>query len=376
MLFIPVTRPPDARVVASLVASDIPREAIVLIDSPSGEPWVKTLRSVGFTVTAYTTGNGRAPVSVDARRARHLQMRRHSQTLTRVCGRVLYLEDDGIVPPDVWSRLSAVLDSGYVAATGIETSRRGDLRAPGVWLNRGDTWATVWPSVTQRVDACGHFCLMTEGETYARSFIVGTGEAIDRAHTRNLTPLACDPHVVVGHLADDGRVIGDPRHLVAYRNGTEVARVKAIRTPSGIFWPDMHTHDYDPSLPYDDDGIQRVTIPRKEPPVRDPRTYVTKGTIVKGRGTVVIGRRRSIPLVTAQHYHESGYVYLDGPYAGAMDADPDLYPGHNRIVRPFDPREEVKPVDPRTALKRYCPKCGKDCKSASGVASHLRAGKC
>lgn len=371
MLFLPVTRPPDPRVVASLVASDIPRECIVLIDSPHGAAWPKVLLSAGFAIRAYTTGNGRAPVSVDARRARHLAMRRHSQTLTRSCGRVLYLEDDGIVPPDVWSRLSALLDDGYAAATGIETSRRGSLRAPGLWLHRGDTWATVWPSVASPVDACGHFCLLTDGETYGRVFTPEYGEAIDRAHTRLLTPLACDPDCVVGHLTDTGQVVTAPQHLVAYRNGKEVARVKAVRTPSGIFWPDLHTSEFDPSLPYDDDGIQRVH-PRKESPMRDSRTYITKGTVIRGRGHVEQKRRREIPLHVARALADAGCTYLDGPLAGVpLSADPDLYP-----VETYEPRTDTKPTDPREALKNVCPECGRVCKSASGLASHIAAGKC
>lgn len=371
MLFLPVTRPPDPRVVASLVASDIPRSAIVLVDSPHGAAWPKALMAAGFAVTAHNTGNCRAPVSVDARRARHLSMRRHSQTLTRDCGRVLYLEDDGIVPPDVWTRLTRLLDSGYVAATGIETSRRGELRAPGLWLHRGDTWATVWPSVASPVDACGHFCLLTDGATYARVFTPEYGEAIDRAHTRLLTPLACDPDCVVGHLLDDGRVVTSPQHLIAYRNGMEVARVKAYRTPSGLFWPDLHTPEYDPALPYDEDGIQRV-ISRKEAPMRDSRTYVTKGTVIRGRGHVESRRRREIPMHVARALADAGCTYLDGPLAGRpLTDDADLFP-----PAPYEPRTDIKPVDPRTALKNVCPECGKACKSASGLASHIAAGKC
>jgi hypothetical protein len=373
MLFLPVTRPPDQRVVASLAASDIPRHAIVYVDSPHAEAWPKVLRSAGFDVSAHTSGNCRAPVSVDARRARHLAMRRASQRLTHSCGRVLYLEDDGIVPPDVWSRLSALLDSGYVAATGIETSRRGSLRAPGLWLHRGDTWATVWPHSASPVDACGHFCLLTDGETYGRVFTPEYGEAIDRAHTRLLTPLACDPDCVVGHLLDTGQVVTAPQHLVAYRGGKEVARVKAYRTPAGTFWPDLHTNDHDPTLPYDDDGIQRV-YPRKEAPMRDSRTYITKGTIIRGRGHVEYKRRREISLTEARRLADAGCTYLDGPLAGQrLSADPDIYP-HAPV--PYEPREEIKPIDPRTALKNVCPECGKKCKSAAGLASHIAAGKC
>jgi len=382
MLFLPVTRTRTMeRVVASIEASDIPRKAIVLIDGPGCEAWPKALTRAGFDVECHVTGNGKAPFSTDARRARHLRMRRLSQTLTRDKGRVLYLEDDGIVPADVWSRLSALLDSGYAAVSGLQTSRHGGLRAPGLWLHRNGLWATVWPSEASPVDACGHFCLLTDGETYSRGFDLTGGEAIDRAHTQHLTPLGCDPDVVVGHLLDNGQVIREPEHLVAYRGIKEVARVKAVRSPAGTFWPDMHGKNYDPSIPYDDDGIQRVR-PKEAPRVRDPRMYTVKGNVIIG-GFVRAKRRHSIHLEEARALAMAGGMYADGPYAGLpMEADPELELPYEPVepvrVEPvrFDPREEIKPIDPRTALKHVCRDCGRSFKSAAGLASHIKAGKC
>jgi hypothetical protein len=329
---------------------------------------VKALLHAGFAVEGHVTGNGRSPYSTEARRARHLSMRRYSQQLTRGRGRVLYLEDDTLVPPDVWARLSLLLDEGYAAASGLQVSRHGNLRAPGLWVNRGDVWATVWPSVASPVSACGHYCLMTDGDTYGASFTCERGEAIDRAHTRTFGSIACDPECVCGHLLDDGSVLTRPDHLVAYRGQKEVARVKAVRTPAGTFWPDLHADGYTP----DDSGTAVTIITTKGRTVRDPRMYITKGVVVRGRGRVEVGRRREIPLEEAQRLHAEGCRYIDGPYEGDMAADPELYP--DRTV--FDPREEFKPDDPRTALKNVCPDCGKVCKSAAGLASHIAAGKC
>lgn len=211
-VFLPVTRSWAVEpVVAALDASDTPRSVILMLDAPGCWAWVDALTDRGWAVTTVVTGREAPPEGRIERRARHLTMRRFSQEL--LCGydRVLCVEDDTIVPRDVWTRLSALLDHGYEAATGVQYTKDGQ-RIPGVWwLDAAlELYEPVWGAEGEigEVDACGHYCLMTSGKTYAETPIEPRAdEPIDRAHTRLFAPIAVDFGCVCGHLREDGAVI-------------------------------------------------------------------------------------------------------------------------------------------------------------------------
>lgn len=195
---------------AALNASDIPREVILLLDAPACEGWIRAFTDSGWNlVTLAMTGNDDPPVSRQERRERHLAMRRLSQSITETFGRVLYLEDDTLVPPDVWSRLSSLLDSGYLAASGVQMARH-ETRCCGIW--RHDADANIYDPFTPvgivEADAVGHYCLLTEGALYASIPIEPrSNEPIDCAHTRHLAPIAVDGAVRCGHLLENGEVL-------------------------------------------------------------------------------------------------------------------------------------------------------------------------
>lgn len=211
MLFIPVTRPWAVEpVMTALNASDIPRSVVLLIDAPGCEGWFDAFVASGWNVTLVLTHNSEPPSDRIARRERHILMRRWSQDLLRDYERVLCVEDDTLVPPDVWSRLSALMDEGYTAASGVQYGRYGQ-RIPGIWtyVSEYGIFDPIFPdSGAKEADAVGHYCLMTTGDAYAQAPVAPREfEPVDIAHTKHLTPIAIDWNVVCGHLLEDGTVI-------------------------------------------------------------------------------------------------------------------------------------------------------------------------
>jgi hypothetical protein len=208
MIYLPVTRAWSIEpVVAALDASDVPKSVILLLDAPGCEGWGRAFRERGWVTMTTRTGNPEPPADRLERRPRHLAMRRLSQRLTAPYTRVLYVEDDTLVPPDVWTRLSALLDRGYRAASGVQRGRHGQP-ACGVWRQNGMAMTPFEPEGVVEADAVGHYCLMTSGATYAGYPIVpGPNEPIDCAHTRLMAPIAVDAAVWCGHLLESGEII-------------------------------------------------------------------------------------------------------------------------------------------------------------------------
>ena len=215
-LFLPVTRPwAVERVVEALNASDIRdhcENVLLYLDAPDCWEWFDALLGSGWAVTTIRTGRGDPPTGRIERRERHLAMRRESRRLLKPYDRVLCVEDDTLVPEDVWTRLSHLIDGGwgFTAASGLQYSRDGQ-RIPGVWYysDESSIYEPLWsiPGITF-ADACGHYCLMTTGKAYADAPIEPEpNEPIDRAHTKHLAPIGVDFGCVCGHLLPDGRVI-------------------------------------------------------------------------------------------------------------------------------------------------------------------------
>lgn len=219
MLLLPVSRTWSLDAFCeALDASDVPKDdALLVIDAPGCDSWGRALRDMGFTVEQYETGNPEPPNGRFERRERHLFMRLLTREIVAGAHRILFLEDDTLIPPDTWSRLSALLDSGYQAASGLQRGRHGDAQC-GVWrrhpvaamqpLKHEGALHPFRPYSVASADACGHFCLMTTGDAYANAHLDPIGsEPIDLAHTKNLAPIGVDPEVFCGHLLPDGTVL-------------------------------------------------------------------------------------------------------------------------------------------------------------------------
>lgn len=198
-VLLPVTRSWSREaVIASIAASDIPQEDMLLIfDAPDVGPWDTDLTALGFNVTLHRTGNEAPPDSYligDAARAvrleRHRAVRRLTQTLVPD-GLLLCIEDDGILPPDVYARLSAAGPN----ATGVQIGRH-NVRQPGI-VGATDTVGVA------DIDACGHYCLLTTGAAYKAAPIPERG-SVDIKHTYHIRPLVVDWDCIVGHLTEEG----------------------------------------------------------------------------------------------------------------------------------------------------------------------------
>lgn len=214
MLFLPVTRSTNIeRVVDAFDKSDIPKRLILLVDAPDvGPMWVNAFYTRGWAMEVYDVSEDTPPVARLERRSRHFKMRQMSQLLVRRRDeRILFSEDDTLVPHDVWSRLNAVMDSGFKAASGVQIDRHGSGLA-GIWrydesIECFDPAYPTRDSGVIQADAVGHFCLLTDGQTYADTPILNAETPIDRQHTFGMRPIGVDTNVWCGHLLDDGSVI-------------------------------------------------------------------------------------------------------------------------------------------------------------------------
>jgi hypothetical protein len=209
-LFLPCTRKWSIEpVVAAFDASDIPKEVYLLLDAPDCDGWFHAFAERGWHTHVQLTHQAEPPAGRLERRARHRRMREISQDMTRNLGRVLYSEDDTLVPHDVWHRLSALLDAGYAAASGVQVGRH-ETRACGVW--RWDKEANIMdvfhPHGIEEADAVGHYCLMITGAAYAAAPISDhPDEPVDTGHTRHLAPVAVDSSIWCGHLLESGDIV-------------------------------------------------------------------------------------------------------------------------------------------------------------------------
>ena len=212
MLFLPVTRPWAIEpVVDAFDASDVPKSVILYLDAPGCEGWIDAFESRGWAVETYRSGNPAPPEGRVIRRGRHLLMRRRSQEISRERkGPILYSEDDTLVPPQTWGPLMRLLKRWRcTAASGVQYARWG-CHIPGTWVY--DESSHIYePHIETRVyhaDAVGHYCLLTDAQTYANTPI-DTNEfsPVDLAHTKNFACILVDPAVRCKHLLEDGTVI-------------------------------------------------------------------------------------------------------------------------------------------------------------------------
>jgi hypothetical protein len=108
-------------------------------------------------------------------------------------GPLLCIEDDILVPPDIYARLSAIGPH----ATGIQIARH-ECRRPVIYPAQGMREG-IHP-----VDGCGMGCLLTTGEAYRAAILTDDGGAIDEQHTAHMRPLLADFDCVCGHITEEG----------------------------------------------------------------------------------------------------------------------------------------------------------------------------
>lgn len=186
------------RVVDAIAASDIPRDRCILVlDAPGCDGWVESLLELDFrNLTTVYTGNPYPPEDRLERRSRWRSMRRFTQQLVED-GPLLCLEDDVLVPPDVFARLSAVGPHVTAAIMARWCPYPVVYSLPGHSPN--------WGSGIEDIDGCGYNCLLTTGEAYREATVLADDPGpADLEHTRQMRPLRVDWECVCGHLTEKG----------------------------------------------------------------------------------------------------------------------------------------------------------------------------
>jgi len=191
---IPVTRDwTHTAVVDAIAASDIPRERLILVlDAPGCEAWERDLSAIGFDVETHRTESDGPPSERLERRRSHAKMREFTLPLVGD-GPLLTLDDDTIVPLDVYARLSAAGPH----ATGVQVSRWG---SPKCGVYRGRTALAYRAGGIEPIDRCGHYCLLTTGAMYRVTAVHAPSEC----YMQPIPGLAVDWGCVCGHLTEDG----------------------------------------------------------------------------------------------------------------------------------------------------------------------------
>lgn len=198
-------------------------------------------------------------------------MRRLTQTLVPD-GPLLCLEDDTLVPRDVYSRLARV---GSGSVTGVQVSRHEGINTPGI---QGATRRHGIEPIT----SCGHYCLLTTGEAYRKAKILSRG-AVDIEHTKQLPDLKVDWGCVCGHLLEGGDIL-------TYRDGQVVTRraAGALRVGALVhMYPPHHNAGAEHMLHAIFSGLVSLGVDCRvaveSPSVRTPFDYTLDGVRVGSR---------------------------------------------------------------------------------------------
>ena len=195
-LLMPISRDwTREQVIAAIAASDIPRyRALLVFDGPDcgWHRWLCDFHRLGVAATGHFTGN-MDPIPNDriARRVRHNAMR-ESTVAVVPDGPLLILDDDTLVPRDVYARLSAAGPH----ATAIQVSRWGNDRC-GVYR---DGEALRSGHGVEPIDYCGHYCLLTTGEMYRKTAL----HTPEQCYMQPIEGLKADWDCVCGHLTEEG----------------------------------------------------------------------------------------------------------------------------------------------------------------------------
>lgn len=202
-ILLPVTRDWTREAVCkALGASDIPRRntnTILVFDAPVDEKrWGESIYNLGFDIEMYSTGNTHPPDGLlpNVRRPRQAEMREFTTQIVDD-GPLLTLDDDTIVPPNVYRRLSyaALAHAGHAAA--IQVGRY----VPDLCGVYRDGRALIEGHGIEPVDSCGHYCLLTTGEMYRQTAVPLDATS---ARMRPIPGLVADWDCVCGHLTREG----------------------------------------------------------------------------------------------------------------------------------------------------------------------------
>lgn len=300
-LLVPVSRPWAIPTFFDyLNRSDVPKDARVflVVDGDEGWQWVDAFKENGWNVAFAFQTPFDAPLSandeeeVAYRRERHLEIRKLTQRILPDEGLVLALEDDTLVPPRLFASLSAVLRRPHaVAATGYQVSRHGFLRAAGVWRVEGKRYWTLAPGnrKVQAVDACGHYCLLTQSAYYRHASLELGPEpldAVDRAHTYRLGhwgTIYVDWSCGCGHLLLPFYAIPpEVQHTLHCEEGKE-PEVRKIPTPAGTFFEGFFPEE---KMPHDE-KVGDLQM--------DGEWYITQSQVVQD-GVVIYGKGQRVPI--------------------------------------------------------------------------------
>ena len=175
-VFVPFTRRWCVeRFFASLGASDVPLERCRLtlyIDSDdasllrhaTAEAEALPFAEIVLHYTAWAPPAEFAPTR--ERRGRHGAMRSASAALIPDAKYLLLLEDDTLIPPDSWAKLTAGLDAGYDWVCGFEVGR-WSCPCPGIWhISERERRSATPGTGLERVDATGLYLVLTTPELY------------------------------------------------------------------------------------------------------------------------------------------------------------------------------------------------------------------
>lgn len=293
-VLLPVTRPWTlVGFVDAIHESSIPRDDILLyIDGPDCGEWPDAMKQLGFDVTVAHGYSTPPPSGRESRRARHMLMRRMTQELVPD-GLLLCLEDDSIVPPDVWERLTAIGPT----ATGVQRSRYD--RSVGIWRDGELVTPRGYGSGTEKVQACGLYCLLTTGEDYRQPFGSDArfGGAIDAAQTVHMRPTV-DWDLIVGHLTETELLM--PIQRIQHASGASM--LVEVEAPPRVAGQ---------SERFDMSTGERIVAPMQ-------RTFRTHARVVRD-GFVQCGSKQLILLTQAVAWglaDENGEPLLSADYEG------------------------------------------------------------
>ncbi len=230
-------------------------------------------------------------------------------------GPLLCLEDDTLVPPNVWELLSGPGPH----ASGVQRGRY-DKRI-GVWVD--GTNPTEAREGVEDVEACGMYCLLTTGEAYRKPFRI-TGAfsgAVDAAQTAAMRPRVVWD-CICGHLTRE-------RVLMPLRR-------KAIHGSGMAMFVDAPI----PNRTSPEPEIYRVSTDERQV-VRMPKTFRTLRRVVRD-GFVQAGPKQLIPLEKAMAWQlcdKDGNANPNADYEGTHGV-PYIPAGLERPAAPTPP--EVK----------------------------------
>lgn len=336
------------RFFAALAASDVPMGDALFVgyvdsdddrlsravrDAALALPFASVvIHTSGFAPPAEKAGG-------NVRRPRHAMMRSASCALIPD-GPLLLLEDDTLIPPDTYAKLSAV-DADWVS--GFEVGRWSD-KCPGIWRIVGRRIYARPSSGVEAVDATGLYCALTTARVYRSAPWHTWDNAMghDVYCTNELTKqgysLAADWSVECVHMTPKKDLTCDM--VQRYEKDAGPAQMHSLGGGAPLTGP-IVAH-IAPGRPDATKGVPEVAKAQGG----TGKQFRTLARVVRN-GTVVAGPHELVRLDWAI---EEGLADPEGrPRQDAVyeSRGGRAFPAH----RPYVPTMETKPVDPVEATK-------------------------